>query len=133
MLGYYKDLEETKNTIKNGWLYTGDIAKKDDQGFLYLVARKKEIIKVGGKRVSPKEIEEVILKVPFVIDCTIIGIQDEILGEALKAKIVVNHVKDEENLKNEILDKCKEKLALYKIPHIFEFDNKMNVKSTGKK
>ena len=61
MLGYYKDEEGTSKTLEGGWLHTGDMAKMDDEGFFYLVARKKEIIKVGGKRVSPKEIEEVIL------------------------------------------------------------------------
>ena len=73
MKGYYKDAERTKTTLKEGWLHTGDLAKVDDDGFIYLVARKKEIIKVGGKRVSPKEIEDVILSVPQVIDCTIKG------------------------------------------------------------
>ena len=133
MKGYYKDPEETKKTVKNGWLYTGDIAKTDKEGYFYLVARKKEIIKVGGKRVSPKEIEEIILKVPNVIDCTVKGIQDDLLGEALKAMVVVSELRDEEKLKKVILNKCKENLALFKIPQIFEFDNKMNIKLTGKK
>jgi len=133
MLGYFNEIEETNNTIKNDWLYTGDIAKADQEGYLYLVARKKEIIKVGGKRVSPKEIEEVILKNPIVLDCTIKSVEHEVLGEALKAIIIVNKIENEEILKKEILKSCKEKLSLYKIPQIFEFSNKMNFKSTGKK
>ncbi|MBT8304348.1 MAG: AMP-binding protein, partial [Bacteroidia bacterium] len=67
MLGYYKDSEDTAKTIIDGWLHTGDIAKVDEDGFIYLMARKKEIIKVGGKRVSPKEIEEVILSMPEIV------------------------------------------------------------------
>ncbi|MCB0459707.1 MAG: acyl--CoA ligase [Flavobacteriaceae bacterium] len=133
MLGYYKDDEDTKMTIKNGWLYTGDIAKVDKDNFIYIVARKKEIIKVGGKRVSPKEIEDVILKIDEIVDCTIVGVQDEILGEALKAIIILNKLEKLKEVKNKIISKCKEKLALYKIPQFFEFDTKMNVKSTGKK
>src|SRR5690606_8354857 len=80
MLGYYKEPEESEKTVMDGWLYTGDIAVADEDGYLYLMARKKEIIKVGGKRVSPKEIEEVILSIPEVVDCTIAGIEDELLG-----------------------------------------------------
>ena len=133
MLGYYKEPDETALTIKNGWLYTGVIAKRDEDGYLYLVARIKEIIKVGGKRVSPKEIEDVILKVPGIVDCSIIGVEDDILGEALKALIIVNQSQDIDEIKQAILNRCKEKLALYKIPQLFNFDTKMNVKSTGKK
>ena len=132
-IGYYKDEAGTNEAIKKGWLYTGDMAKVDKEGFIYLVARKKEIIKVGGKRVSPKEIEEIILEVSEVIDCNITGVQDEILGESLKAKIILNRLDNQEEVRTKILMKCKEKLALYKIPQLIKFDNKMNVKSTGKK
>ena len=100
MLGYYKDPVESKKTIKDNWLYTGDIATVDNDGFIYLVARKKEIIKVGGQRISPKEIEQVILSVSQVIDCTIEAIYDDILGEAIKAIIVVNRGEDELKLKD---------------------------------
>ena len=85
MKGYYEEPEASKIALKKGWLHTGDLAKMDKDGFIYIVAREKEIIKVGGKRVSPKEIEEVILSVPSVVDCTIKGVYDDILGEALKA------------------------------------------------
>lgn len=133
MLGYYKDETSTSETIRNGWLYTGDIAKQDEDGNFYIVARKKEIIKVGGRRVSPKEIEEVILSVGDVIDCSIVGIYDDILGEALKAKVVVNNLDHKVKIKEHILHLCKERLALYKIPQVFEFFDRLNVKSTGKK
>ena len=133
MLGYYKDPETTNNTLKNGWLHTGDLAKKDQDGFIFVVAREKEIIKVGGKRVSPKEIEEVILSVPEVVDCTIKGIYDDVLGEALKAAVVIEGKFVESDLKEKILKKCKERLAIYKIPQIYIFENAMKVKSTGKK
>jgi acyl-CoA synthetase (AMP-forming)/AMP-acid ligase II len=74
MKGYYKDAVSTSQTLKNGWLHTGDLATVDEEGYIYLTARKKEIIKVGGRRVSPKEIEEVIVSMPDVIDCSIEGI-----------------------------------------------------------
>jgi len=133
MKGYYKDPEGTKNTLKNGWLFTGDLAKIDKNGFITIVAREKEIVKVGGKRISPKEIEEVILSVPMVVDCTVLGIDDEILGEALKAIVVIDETTKESQIKGEILLECKKKLVLYKIPQKFEFVNKIMVKSTGKK
>lgn len=133
MLGYYKDEVSTNKTIKNGWLYTGDIAKKDNDGYIYLIRRKKEIIKIGGNRVSPKEIEEVILSVPNVMDCTITGINDELLGETIKAKVIVNQIGDERILEEQILKKCKENLSLYKIPRIIEYQYDMNLKLTGKK
>jgi len=133
MKGYYKDPEGTRLTLKNRWLHTGDLAKKDDDGFITIVAREKEIIKVGGKRVSPKEIEEVILSVSNVVDCTIKGVYDEIQGEALKAIVVIDHFEEKEKIKDQILLQCKKKLVLYKVPRILEFERMMSVKSSGKK
>ena len=111
MMGYFNDPESNKLTLRNGWLYTGDMAKKDEDGYLYLVARKKEIIKVGGKRISPKEIEEVIVSVPEVVDCTIEGVYDEILSEAIKATIVLTDNTDQEKGKEKILSTCRNKLC----------------------
>ncbi len=133
MPGYYKDSKGTKEALKDGWLYTGDLAKKDQDGFINIVAREKEIIKVGGKRVSPKEIEEVILSVLNVVDCTIKGIYDDIQGEALKAIVVIDQFDKKDQIKEEILKQCKDRLALFKIPQKFEFEKGMRVKSTGKK
>ncbi|HLV15620.1 MAG TPA: AMP-binding protein [Xanthomarina sp.] len=133
MLGYYKEDEETQNTIKDGWLHTGDVAVMDEDGYYYLVARKKEILKVAGKRVSPKEIEEVILSVPEVIDCTISGYDDDLYGEAIQATIVPITPYDEDELKDKILQACSKKLALYKIPQRFFFEKGMKMSATGKK
>ena len=133
MLGYYKDEIGTNNAIKNGWLYTGDMAKVDEDGFIYLVARKKEIIKVGGKRVSPKEIEAVVLSVPEVVDCTILGIEDELLGEAIQATIVLNGKLDEDEMRDKILQTCSHNLAHYKIPQKLVFETTIKISSTGKK
>ena len=133
MPGYYKDPEGTKAVLKDGWLYTGDLAKMDKDGFIIIVAREKEIIKVGGKRVSPKEIEEVILSVSNVVDCTIKGVDDDILGEALKAIVVIDDFDKKVQIENDILQQCKKRLALFKIPQEFEFKKMMQVKSSGKK
>lgn len=133
MLGYLNDPEGNKRILRDRWLHTGDIAKKDEDGYVYLVAREKEILKVGGKRISPKEIEEVIVSVPEVVDCTIEGVYDEILSEAIKATIVLTDNTDEEKAKETILSTCRNKLVMYKIPQIIEFKKKLDVNLAGKK
>ena len=133
MLGYYKDEKGTNETLKDGWLHTGDMAKVDGDGYFYLVARKKEILKVRGKRVSPKEIEAVILSVPEVVDCTIEGIEDELLGEAIQATIVLNGRLNEAEMKDKILQTCGQNLSVYKIPQKIVFEANMKMSSTGKK
>jgi len=133
MLGYFGDEEGTKNTIRNNWLYTGDLGTVDDEGYIFLTARKKEIIKVGGKRISPKEIEAVILELPEVVDCTIDGIDDALLGEALKATIVVRNEAGKEAMQDKIKQHCSRHLALYKIPQVFEFKDQLVIAATGKK
>ena len=133
MIGYFHDPEGTKNTIRNGWLFTGDLGTVDEDGYIFLTARSKEIIKVRGKRISPKEIEAVILAIQEVIDCTIEGIEDDIEGEMLKATVIVK--KDHANSidKESILRHCSQHLALYKIPHIFDIKDDLTISPTGKK
>ena len=133
MKGYLGDRKSTNETLQNGWLRTGDLAYKDEDGFFYHTARKKEIIKVGGKRISPKEIEEVIVSIPGVVDCSITGIFDEILGEALKAEIVVSDINDPDMNETSIKHLCAQKLAPEKIPQLIEFSGKLDIAPTGKK
>lgn len=133
MLGYYKDVNATKKTIRKGWLFTGDLGCYDEDGYIYLVGRIKEILKVRGKRVSPKEIEEVILSVNKVVDCVVNSIYDEIHGEAINANIVIQDLNEETEIRENILTQCKAKLAAYKIPNSIKFYNKMNLKPSGKK
>lgn len=132
MLGYYKDEAATAEALRDGWLYTGDLAKVDEDGFIYHAARRKEIIKVGGRRVSPKEIEEVIVAIPGVVDCTITSVHDDVLGEAIKA-VVVNSDANPELNETVVREYCSARLASYKIPHIVEFTSKMEVNAAGKK
>jgi acyl-CoA synthetase (AMP-forming)/AMP-acid ligase II len=125
MLGYLNDPDGNKMALRNGWLYTGDMAGKDSDGFLYLYARKKEIMKVGGKRVSPKEIEEVILSIPYVLSCKIKGEFDDVLGEAIQAEIILKDGTDQDKAKKQIIKTCRENLALFKIPGIINFESKL--------
>lgn len=133
MPGYYKDAEGTAQAIRDGWLYTGDLGTVDTDGFIYLTARSKEIIKVGGKRISPKEIEAVILALQGVVDCTIEGVEDEIQGEALKATITLNKDKGEGLSEDAIKEHCAQHLALYKVPQIIELKDRLQMSATGKK
>ncbi|MCU0473433.1 MAG: AMP-binding protein [Bacteroidales bacterium] len=133
MMGYFADNQGTRNAIRNGWLYTGDLGTVDDDGFIFLTARKSEIIKVGGKRVSPKEIEDVILRIPEVVDCSVEGVEDKLQGEALRATVVLrkgtmNNI-NEETIKQH----CSKHLALFKIPKIYEIKDQIIISPTGKK
>ncbi len=133
MKGYLHDEKGTAETLKAGWLQTGDLAYRDEDGYFFLTARKKEIIKVGGRRISPKEIEEVIVSMPGVVDCSISGVFDDYLGEALKAEIVLADANDSELDATFVKKYCGERLALEKIPGIIEFKSRLVVASTGKK
>jgi long-chain acyl-CoA synthetase len=133
MQGYYKDPESTNQVLKNGWLYTGDLATVDEEGYIYLTARKKEIIKVGGRRVSPKEIEAVIFSMAGIVDCSIEVVYDEILGETMKATIVPKEPVRGKITPKDIKKYCAERLAAYKIPQIIEFKDKIEIAATGKK
>ncbi len=133
MTGYYKDEETTKQTIKNGWLHTGDIATVDEDGYIYIQSRQKEIIKVRGIRISPKEIEEVIVTYPGVIDCSIIAESDDITGESLKAVVFINDA-DRDDFSEEVIKQhCAEQLASHKIPQKVVFETKLAFNAAGKK
>ncbi|MBG0861199.1 MAG: AMP-binding protein [Bacteroidales bacterium] len=133
MIGYFADEEGTQNTIRNGWLYTGDLGTVDEEDYIYLTARSKEIIKVRGKRISPKEIEAVILSIPEVIDCTIEGVEDEIEGEMLKATVVIRKDSINTITKDFIIQHCSQHLALYKVPQVYELKDDLTISPTGKK
>ncbi|MBU3190954.1 AMP-binding protein [Clostridium bowmanii] len=131
MKGYFNDKVETEKVIKKGYLYTGDLAKVDDEGYIYIVSREKNIIKSGGNRISPKEIEDIILQIPEVVECAVIGVYDDILGEAVKCFVVILENKSYINLKY-VLEFCKKQLPSYKTPRYIEFLKVLPKNSSGK-
>ena len=133
MKGYLNDPDDTAKALKDGWLYTGDLAQVDEEGYIYIQSRKKEIIKVGGVRISPQEIEEVIVTYPGVIACSIESIPDEILGEAIKATIFINEDDKDTLTENEIMKYCASKLSINKVPKTILFETKLPYNASGKK
>jgi len=114
MKEYYRNPEETAQTLREGWLHTGDLGKLDREGFLYFVDRKKDMIKSGGLNIYSKEVEEVLAKHPKVAEAVIIGVPDEKWGETVKAVVVLK--KGESLSEREVIDYCKQSLASYKKP-----------------
>lgn len=130
MKGYHNMPTETMNTLREGWLYTGDIVYMDEDGYFYIVDRKKELIKPGGFQVWPREVEEVIKDNPKVLEVGVAGIPDANSGEAVKAWVVV---KEGETLtEDEVRAWCKERLAGYKVPQQVEFMNELPKTTVGK-
>jgi long-chain acyl-CoA synthetase len=116
MLGYWQRPVETAEIMRNGWLLTGDIATVDDDGYFFIVDRKKDMIDVSGFKVYPKEVEEVLFENPAVQEASIVGVQDSYTGEAVRAYVVLKVAYKGRVLEKDIIDYCKEKLAGYKAP-----------------
>ena len=122
MLGYHNKEQETKKVLKEGWYYTGDLAKQDENGFLTITGRLKEIIIRGGQNISPTEVEEAILKNEKVLDCAVVGLPHDHLGEVPGAFVIIKEGYDLN--KEEIINDCKKILSNYKVPaEIIQTDN----------
>ncbi|WP_147534305.1 long-chain-fatty-acid--CoA ligase [Bacillus marasmi] len=129
MKGYLGMPEVTEMALRDGWLYTGDMARMDEEGYLYIVDRKKDVILVGGYNVYPREVEEVIYEHPAIIETAVIGVPDPEYGEAVKAFVVS---KDASLTESELLEFCKGKIAKYKLPTYVEFLQELPKNTTGK-
>ena len=129
MIGYWEDPEGTAEVLRNRLYYTGDLGRMDEEGFFYVVGRTKEIIKAGGFRVSAKEVEETILESCDVYEAAVVGVDDPILGEAVKAFIVP---KKQSLTENEIMKLLGVKLPPYKLPKYIEFCTSLPKNESGK-
>jgi crotonobetaine/carnitine-CoA ligase len=130
MKGYYKNPEATEQTIKDGWLYTGDNAYMDEDGYFHFVDRKKDMIKRGGENVAAVEVEYVISLHPKVQEVAVVGVPDPIRDEAIMALVVVKP--GERSDADEIITFCKERLAKFKVPSFVEFKDTFPKTSIGK-
>ncbi|MFX1571546.1 MAG: class I adenylate-forming enzyme family protein [Promethearchaeota archaeon] len=130
MKEYFKNPEANAETLKDGWLYTGDIGHMDEDGFFYITDRKKDMIIRGGENIYPREIEEVLYAHPDVSLATVIGVRDEIYGELPKAFIVLKERKSLTT--DDIIEHCKKNLANFKVPKYVEFRNDLPKTPTGK-
>ena len=130
MQGYWRKADETAEVLRDGWLYTGDIVHMDDEGFFYLVDRKKEIILSGGFNVYPRDVEEVLYLHPKVREAAVIGIADAFLGEQVKAFVVLHE--GQAATADEIIAFCREYLIVYKLPKQIEFRDSLPKTLIGK-
>ena len=130
MKGYYKRPEATAAAIKNGWFYTGDIGRFDEDGFLYIADRVKDMILRGGFNVYPRELEEVLMTHEAVSLCAVVGIPSDEHGEEIKAFVVKKDGAEIEE--NELVEWCKINMASYKYPRFVEFRDALPMTATGK-
>ena len=130
MQGYWKRPEETKEILRDGWLYTGDIGYMDEDGYIFLTSRKKDLIKCGGFQVWPREVEEILMTHPSVAEVCVGGIPDLRQMEAVKAWVVLKE--GHEATVEELQKYCREKLTGYKVPRHFEFRKELPKTFVGK-
>ena len=131
MKGYWNQKAETDSVLKDGWFLTGDIAKMDQDGYFYIVDRKKDMINVGGLKVYPREVEDVLFENPDVKEAGVIGVPDSFNGEAVKAFVVLKDPSKKVS-EQEIIDYCQTKLAKFKVPKTVEFVQELPKTLIGK-
>jgi long-chain acyl-CoA synthetase len=130
MKGYWNRPEESAKSLRRGWLYTGDIAKMDEEGYFYIVDRKKDMIICGGYNVYPREVEETLYLNPKVLEASVLGIPDPYRGETVKAFIVLKPGKKATG--EEMIEFCRENLARFKVPTVIEFRDELPKSHVGK-
>ena len=130
MQGYWNRPEETHDVLRDGWLYTGDIAEVDEEGYFKIVDRKKDMIIVGGFNVYPRDVEEVLYQHPKILEAAVVGLRSAKSGETVKAYIVLK--KGETSTEDEMEAFCRERLTAYKVPKAFEFRDDLPKTMVGK-
>jgi long-chain acyl-CoA synthetase len=130
MKGYWNRPDETAIALRDGWLYTGDVARMDEDGFFYIVQRKKDMIIVSGFNVYPNEVEDVLFTHPAVLEAAVIGVPDQYRGEAVKAFITLRP--GENATADEVIEFCRSNLAKYKVPTLVEFMTSLPKSAVGK-
>jgi long-chain acyl-CoA synthetase len=132
MKGYWNNPEETAKTLRGGWLYTGDIARMDEDGFFYIEDRKKDMVNIGGFKVFPREIEEILYEHPKIKEVVVAGVQHRVRGEILVAHVVPKNGGDVRALKREIRQFAEQRLSTYKVPRRIEIVSEIPKTFIGK-
>jgi long-chain acyl-CoA synthetase len=130
MQGYWKDPKRTEQTLRNGWLFTGDLARMDADGYFYLVDRKDDMIISSGFNVYPSDVENVLLTHPAVEDAGVVGAPDRIRGETIIAYVVI--AADSKVTRQELLELCRQQLPAYKVPRMIRFKDEIPKNKVGK-
>ena len=130
MKEYWNLPEETKETLKNGWLHTGDMASSDEEGFIFIADRKKDMIISGGENIYPAEIEEVLLSHPKISDVAVIGMPHDKWGEVPRA--IVQITPGEKVTLEDVISYCQDRIAKYKMPKRVDFMDELPRSATGK-
>lgn len=130
--GYWNKPEETAQTLREGWLYTGDLGKMDAQGWVYWIERRKDIINVSGFKVWPREVEGVLLEHPAVLEAAVIGVPDPYRGETVKAVVVLRPEFRGRVSAEELIAFCRDRMANYKYPRLVEFRDELPKNPQGK-
>lgn len=130
MKGYFNKEEETRWALRNGWFHTGDLAYADQEGYLYIVDRKKDLIIRGGININPREVEEVLYEHPGIFEVAIVGVPDAVMGEEVLAFVMPRD--NQELSEEELKEFCKGKMADYKIPRYFRIVENLPKTSSGK-
>jgi fatty-acyl-CoA synthase len=128
--GYWKNIEETEKTLKNGWVYTGDMAMEDEEGYYYIVGRKKNMFISGGENVFPPEIEKAIYEFDEIHEACVIGVPDPVWGEVGKAVVSLKEGKLID--RDKIISQLKNKLAHYKVPKYIQIIDELPKNNVGK-
>jgi fatty-acyl-CoA synthase len=128
--GYWKLPEETEKSIKDGWLYTGDMAVMDEEGYVTIVDRKKDMILTGGENVYSTEVENVLYMHPAILECAVVGVPDQKWGEAVKGIVVLKP--GQKSTEKEIIQFCKDRMAHYKTPKLIDFIDALPRTGSGK-
>jgi long-chain acyl-CoA synthetase len=132
MLGYWNRRDETDLVLRGGWLLTGDIARMDEEGYFFIVDRKKDMIDVGGLKVWPREVEEVLFTHPAVREAAVVGITDEYRGESVKAYVILKPKSKGNVTEQEIIEFCRTNIAKYKAPRSVVFVDELPKTLVGK-
>jgi fatty-acyl-CoA synthase len=130
MLGYHGQDAATREALRGGWLHTGDVARMDEDGYLYIVDRKKDMIISGGENIYPREVEEVLLRHPLIVDAAVVGLSDPLWGESVRAFVVIK--KGEQLTEEMVVEHCRDHLASYKKPRVVTFVEDIPRNPSGK-